>query len=148
MQLCLPHGSSARRARSPGAVKLLRCRNLNHSCRRTLYGFQTTGCPTASLIGAWFAGSPHPRAGRSIFSDTTNKCSHEVRQRAVRLVLNNAAQHPSRCQLLRYSHSPGQRSLCTSAAVPRRRLRYAASCSARPSCAQSDARAGHQASPF
>ncbi len=45
---------------------------------------------------AGFAGGSNSRVGWSIMSKTTNKYSPEVRERAVRMVLDNAGQHESR----------------------------------------------------
>jgi transposase-like protein len=48
------------------------------------------------LNRAGFAGGSNSRVGWSIMSKTTNKYSPEVRERAVRMVLDNAGQHESR----------------------------------------------------
>lgn len=45
-----------------------------------------------------FAGGSNSGVGWSIISKTTNKFSPEVRERAVRLVLDNEGQHGSRWQ--------------------------------------------------
>jgi transposase-like protein len=48
------------------------------------------------LNRAGFAGGSNPSVGWSLITKTTNKYSPEVRERAVRLVLDGAGQHESR----------------------------------------------------